>query len=279
MGDGLTTNVMTNDQTAGGITSLTGGTTATTGTTGNAAGIVSLDPSQSTLSPNFSSYVYDMLGRGQGLASQPFQPFTGQRFAGPSALQQQAFTGASNLGGTFDTAASQRLMNPYLNTALNPQLDLLRQQADISLQGDLSKYAQAGAFGGSRAAIAQSQNRQNLGQQMERVTGQGYRDAFDRAMQQYNTEQTQGLQNLNAQANLGATQQQFMQQPLDFGYQQYEDSLKYPYQQTTFMQSLLQGLPLAARPYDTGQSGLASMLTGGLGGLALYGALFGEDEQ
>jgi len=46
--------------------------------------------------------------------------------------------------------------------------------------------------------------------------------------------------------------------------------MKYPYQQTSYMQSLLQGLPLQARPYDSGQSGLASALSGGLSGLALY---------
>jgi hypothetical protein len=56
-----------------------------------------LDPSQSTLSPNFAPYVYDMLSRGQGLANLPYQEFTGQRFAGPSALQQQAFQGLGSL--------------------------------------------------------------------------------------------------------------------------------------------------------------------------------------
>jgi hypothetical protein len=49
--------------------------------------------------------------------------------------------------------------------------------------------------------------------------------------------------------------------------------MKYPYQQATFMQSLLQGLPLQARPYDAGQSGLSSALSGGLSGLALYNLL------
>jgi hypothetical protein len=78
---------------------------------------------------------------------------------------------------------------------------------------------------------------------------------------------------LQALLSAGATQQQFAQQPLDFGYQQFQESMKYPYQQATFMQSLLQGLPLQARPYDSGQSGLASALQGGLSGLALYNAL------
>lgn len=257
--------------TGGGISSLPGDTT-----TAPAAGLASLDPSQSTLSPNFSQYVYNMLGKGEAAANLPFQEYTGERFAGPSALQQTAFQGAQGLGGIFDTAAAQQYMNPYIQTALNPQLDLLRRQSDISLQNDLSKYTQAGAFGGSRSAIAQGLNRENLGQQMERVTGQGYKDAFDQARQQFNTQQQQNIANTNAQATLGATQQQLNQQPLDFGYQQFQESMKYPYQQATYMQSLMQGLPLQARPYETGQSGLSSALFGGLSGLALYDALYGK---
>jgi hypothetical protein len=63
------------------------------------AATTSIDPSQSTLSANFAPYVYDMLARGQAAASQPFQEYTGQRFAGPSALQQQAFQGLASLVG------------------------------------------------------------------------------------------------------------------------------------------------------------------------------------
>ena len=78
------------------------------------------------------------------------------------------------------------------------------------------------------------------------------------------------LQGLQALAGMGATQQQLAQQPLDFGYQQWQQSLQYPYQQATFMQSLLGGLPLQATPYNAGQTGMASALQGGLAGLSLY---------
>jgi hypothetical protein len=74
----------------------------------------------------------------------------------------------------------------------------------------------------------------------------------------------------------GATQQGFMQQPLDFGYQQFQESLKYPYQQATFMQSMLNQMPVAARPYDSGQSGMTAALQGGLGALGLFKAMGGK---
>ena len=63
------------------------------------ADTTTIDPAQSTLSPNFANYIYDMLARGQAAASQPFQEYTGQRFAGASPLQQQAFGGIASLMG------------------------------------------------------------------------------------------------------------------------------------------------------------------------------------
>lgn len=70
-----------------------------------------IDPSQSTLSPNFAPFVYGMLGKGWEAANMPFTPFTGQRFAfgemdtstgqykaGYSPLEAEAFKGLGNLG-------------------------------------------------------------------------------------------------------------------------------------------------------------------------------------
>lgn len=93
--------------------------------------------------------------------------------------------------------------------------------------------------------------------------------------QQFGT-QLQGLESL---LRAGMTQRDIAQQPLDFGYQQFQESMKYPMQQAQFMQSLMQGLPpaaIAARPYDSGASGISSAMQGGLSGLALYRLLTGE---
>jgi hypothetical protein len=86
-------------------------------------------------------------------------------------------------------------------------------------------------------------------------------------------QQQAGISGLREQLAAGATQQQQAQNPLDFAYQQFQESMKYPYQQATFQQSLLQGLPLEARAYDEGQGILGSLMQGGLSGLALYNLL------
>jgi len=84
-----------------------------------------------------------------------------------------------------------------------------------------------------------------------------------------------GLQGLQAQMAAGEKERAIAQQPLDFGYQQFQESVKFPYQQATYMQSLLGGLPLQATPYSetSGQSGMFTGLQGALAGLALYNAM------
>lgn len=292
---------------------------------GGGAATTGLDPSQSTLSPNFASYVYNMLGRAEGLANLPYQQFTGQRFAGASPLQQQAFSGLAGLSpsttGQVGVDAAQTAlsglrsltpttlgsvesyMNPYVQNVVDIQAREARRQADISRQAEQARLAQAGAYGGSRQAIMEAERQRNLGQQIGDIQERGMQSAYDRAMQQRQQEgqlgiqglqsqltgaQTlgglgqqqfnQGLQGLQAQLDAGGQQRQIEQQPLDFGYQQFQESMRHPYQQTTYMQSMLQGIPLTSRPYESGQSSMSAMLGGGLSGLALWQALFGGGE-
>lgn len=164
-------------------------------------------------------------------------------------------------------AAQLQAQQANINAALQAA-----QQAEQSRQfgyGQQMTGAQLGAqygLAGAQQSELSSQfganyGLQNLQQQIAAAQALG-----GMGTQQFGSQ----LQGLQALLNAGATQQQFAQQPLDFGYQQFQESMKYPYQQATYMQSLLQGLPLQARPYNEGQSGLSSAISGGLSGLALY---------
>jgi len=42
------------------------------------------------------------------------------------------------------------------------------------------------------------------------------------------------------------------------------------------MQSLLEGMPIKANPYEPGASSFGAGMQGGIGGLALYNLLFGK---
>jgi len=96
--------------------------------------------------------------------------------------------------GAFGAEQAQQYMNPYIQQALDPQLEYMRRQAAINQQGDMAKLAQAGAFGGSRQAILQGQNQEALMRQQASTTGQGYQQAFAQAQQQFNADQARQME-------------------------------------------------------------------------------------
>ena len=247
--------------------------------------------SESSLSNWAGDYVTDMLGKGQALANQPYQAYTGPLSAGQSTAQQAAFQGIGNLSvptgqmgaagfqpQKFTAQAAQDYMNPYLQAALDPQIEEARRQAQITRLGDANRLTQAGAYGGSRQAIMESELNRSLGQNLANITGQGYQTAYDKAMQQFNTEQgaaqqaqnltnQYGLQALQNQANLGAQERAIQAEGIAADIAQFEEERDFPYKQTQYQQSLLQGLPLAAQSYSYAKPSQLSELLGGSGGL------------
>jgi len=155
-------------------------------------------------------------------------------------------------------SVAAQYMNPYLQAALDPQLREARRQADVSRIADASRLTKAGAFGGSRQAIMESEGRRNLGQLQSDITAKGYADAFEKARSQFNEEErrriaaeqadrTYGLSALEAQERAGMRQRDIEQEGITADYLQFEKERKYPYEQLAFRQSLLSGLPLTAR--------------------------------
>jgi len=237
-------------------------------------------------------YVQDVLGKGQALLNNPAPQYTGQLTAGTSELQNKAWQGLSNLtlpstmttagtnlldlgnqaagtsynpvGSAFDANAAQQYMNPYLQASLNPQLEEARRQAQITQLANNAKATQAGAYGGSRQALMDTETQRNLGTNLAAITGQGYNTAFDKATAQFNADQARkiqeaqygtdvglkglsqattanqaagnvgtneaqyGLQNLTALGTAGNTQQGQNQAGLNALYNQYLEQRNYP---------------------------------------------------
>jgi len=300
----------------------TGGTTVPKTTPAGATGV------ESSLSNWGGDYVTNMLGQGQALANAPYQAYTGPLTAGASGLQNQAFGMAGNLqtpssigqaattaggiasmapgagqytavGSDFGNQQAQQYMNPYLQSALNPAMDEARRQADISRMADAGRLTQAGAFGGSRQAIMESEGRRNLMDKQNQMLTSGYSTAFDKAQQQFNADQARriqeqqfgstlglqglqtGIQGAQAQGQLGALEAQTglagLKGMLEAGgiergiesegiaadKAQFEEARLNPYKMVQFQQSLLSGLPLAAQSYNVpGQSGLQQFAGG-----------------
>ena len=237
-------------------------------------------------------YVQDVLGKGQALLNNPAPQYTGQLTAGTSDLQNKAWQGLSNLtlpstmttagtnlldlgnqaagtsynpvGSAFDANAAQQYMNPYLRASLDPQLEEARRQSQITQLGNAAKATQAGAYGGSRQALMDTETQRNLGTNLATITGQGYNTAYDKAATQFNADQARkiqeaqygtdiglkglaqattanqaagnvgtneaqyGLQNLTALGTAGNTQQGQNQAGLNALYNQYLEQRNYP---------------------------------------------------
>ena len=180
----------------------------------------------------------------------------------------------------------QQYMNPYLQASLNPQLAEIRRQADISRMNDAARLTKAGAYGGSRQATMESEGNRNLASQLALTTGQGYNTAYDKAANQFNTEQALGLQaqNLTNQyglsalgktAELGGVQRGIESEGIAADYGQFKEERDFPYKQVQYQQSLLQGMPLATQSYNYTQPSTVSNIAGTAGGLtSLYNNLF-----
>ena len=241
-------------------------------------------------------YVTEMLGRGMALASSPYVAYQGPLTAGPSALQQQAFGGLGSLAlpgasaaGSFTGAAYQPLtpqqiaagetpqpfagagaspvqayMNPYLQAALQPQYDAAMRQAQIAQQELQSRYGKAGAYGGSRQAVAEAELARGTLDRLADITGQGYQQAYREAADLFGEERDYGLEALRAQRQAGAEQRKIEDEGIAADIGQFREERDFPYKQVQYLQSLLQNVPIESSTYSYFEpSGLAA-LTGGL---------------
>jgi hypothetical protein len=214
----------------------------------------------------------------------PYQPYSKNPqdyIAGFSPMQQQAMTGAANMK-TGPEGFQQDVggyMNPYLQQSLAPQLAEANRQYDISGMQANAQATQAGAFGGGRQALMQSENERNRNMGLQNIVGQGYNTAFNNAQNQYNTGVTQGIGINQLQAGYGAQQQAQQQNIINQGIQNYATAQQYPQQQLAFMNSMLRGLPLQTQTVQGYQaapsnvSQLAGLGTAGIAGLGLYNAM------
>ena len=260
---------------------VTGGPAAGTSTSGN-------------LSEWVGDFATSAIGQGGAAASQPYQPYQGPLTAGPSNLQQQQFAGLSGIAqtgltpteyktGTFDTEAANKYMNPYLKTALDPQLAEMRRQSQMNLQPNLAKLTQAGGFGGGRQAIMQSEANRNLLQEQDKAIGQGYASAYDKAMQQYNadmnrvlqTQQAQeaaneasanfGLKSMDALGQAGQAQRAIESEGIAADKAQFDEARDWDKKMAQYKMGLISGMPVATQVNTQNTNPITDWLTSSKG--------------
>lgn len=261
----------------------TTGSLVTANPTATGAGGIPNDVSRtSTLSPWVGDYVTNALGQGAALANQPYQAYKGPLTAGASNLQQQAFAGASDLAtagytpgsftGGFDAAQANQYMNPYLQASLDPQLKELQRQSDIQRVSDAGRLTQAGAFGGSRQAIMESEGRRNLLDKQAGLLGSGYKTAYDTGMGQYNKERdaeeasrqfgaNYGLKTVDQLANLGNVERGITSEGLAADKKQFEEERDWQYKMPQYQLGLLSGLPIGSNTTAVNPDAMSKMQT------------------
>jgi len=187
-----------------------------------------------------------MLGKAEAFSETPYQAYGGQRTAGFTPMQEQAFQGAANLGpakqlgvGTqlagmaglgglgagqqyaqqaTNPYAMQSYMSPYIENAMAPQLREAARTSAIQGQQNQAQAVQQGAFGGSRSAIVEAERQRNLAQQQGDIYGRGMQTAYEQARQAQQFGADLGLRGYGMAGQMAGTLGQLGQ--TQFGQQQ-----------------------------------------------------------
>jgi hypothetical protein len=229
--------------------------------------------SESSLSTWAGDYVTDMLGKGKAAAELPYEAYTGPLTAGESDLQSTAFTGLGSIAdpttgmGTtgftpqaFTTENLQPYMNPFTDTVIDRTAADMQRQSQIDALQDRAAMTSAGAFGGSRDALMRAERAGNLSRNIGDMAAEQRAAGFDRATDQFGLAQDRasqeqerknqyGLDVLREQQMAGEVQRGITSEGIAADKEQFEEARDFPYQQVQYMQTLLQGLPLAAQQY------------------------------
>ena len=232
-------------------------------------------------------FVADIFGKAQAIQEQRqeegFRPELTQQLAAFTPDQQAAFTGIREQVGqtrplfeeatqltrgatraATDPAEVAALMNPFLRNVTDIEKREAQRVADVEEQQLAAQAAQAGAFGGSRAAILEAERQRNLNQQLGDIEARGrlaaFQDAQARLQNQFGREAAgaaqlsalgtaipaQTFKELGALSGIGAAEQQQSQRALDIATQQAREEYGFPMQTLQDFQSILRGFPLPA---------------------------------
>ena len=260
------------------------------------------DPIVTGKESSLSNYVGPYVTEMAALANEGYNAYMGPLTAGESGLQTQAFEGLGSLalptddmgvGGyqpqQFTGDIAQQYMNPYLQASLDPQIAAARRQSEIDRVNNASRMTKAGSFGGSRQAVLDAENQRALQANLAGITGQGYANAYNQALGQFNTEQDRGMTaqdkinqygmtGIGALADMGGVQRGIEGEGITADRLQFEEERDFPYKQVQYMQSLLQGLPLASQSVNYEQPGFLQQLSTGASDVeGFLSSLFGGE--
>ncbi|MEG9884910.1 MAG: hypothetical protein V6Z86_09985 [Hyphomicrobiales bacterium] len=161
-------------------------------------------------------YFEELLERTRVESSAPYQAYEGERIAGFTPQQQQAFQMTQDVAGRgtpgvdqasqiagqvgatgdetfqgerFSQEGVQRFMDPYLENVLKVQQDMAARRFAEQRAGRSARAVSQGAFGGSRQAVAEALAQRDQNEQLAAQEAQALSEAYRTSAQQFETEQ------------------------------------------------------------------------------------------
>ena len=274
------------------------------------------------IAEEIAPFLKDILGKGQALYKQRmdegFVPYEGQTLADVTAQQKAAQEGIAGLVGTqkpiFDEAgvlvregaekATAEALQPYMNPYQQAVTDIAKRDAQerfeqTTLPGLRKQAIDAGAFGGSRAAMRESQAQDAQARLLADIQAKGDLAAFQNAQQQFAAQKAREAQTAQGLTGLGTAQygaqlkelgqleavgreeQQRQQQLLDESYKRFLQERQFPEQQLGQYQQIVAGVPvgqssITKTPQQFQPSPIAQAIGTGTGLANIYGAFSGN---
>ena len=294
---------------------------------------------QSNLPKYVRPYFERLLERTESESKREYEPYQGSRFARAgedvTAAQQQirdisgrgiaglpaaqaattaglgrALQGMGYQADQFDSAAAQQYMSPYMQQVVDVQKERAILDAQRQGAGRAAQAVQAGAFGGSRAAVQEGMAQEALGRQLAEIQASGQQQAFEQAQQQFERDRAAresaerlglgaaemaGSQASNLAAlgklaregdveaaamleKVGRDIQREEQAGLDIAYEDFVRQRDYPREQLQFLSSILRGVPVQPSTETTklqSYNPVQQLLGTGISALGLYKGIQG----
>jgi hypothetical protein len=169
------------------------------------------------------------------IANQQYTAYEGDRVAGLSENEQMGMELARTNAGAaqpyYEEAAGlarrgtqswadmsdaerDRYMNPYIKGALDPAAREIREEGQRGAMALDARASSMDAFGGSRAALMRSENREKTIQGVKDLYGEGYARAYEGAVGIFGDERARDLQASGRIQELGTAVQSAGQQDI-----------------------------------------------------------------
>ena len=203
----------------------------------------------------YLEFIKNLIGKSSGIAAEPYQAYTGQRFANPSADTTSSYNMTRSNIGSWQPGLTTGIntLTGIANQSADNVMDMLARRGQQNLNENLlpsieKTFIGSGQFGSNKMqdfmgravrdtnqSILDAQSGAFLQNQAQRAqAAQGLGDLSDQ-------QQAAGLKDAAALQAIGGQQEGREQQSLDAAYQQFLEERNYPRDTAQFMSQIIRG--------------------------------------